>query len=98
MSLTQEGQATRTAILDFEKRIDEMHSNFWKYSQGIEHKVPDWERLEKDVLLFSRRKIPDLELSKQLERIQYKFQNRKKIWLRWIEEVHHARRKEAGTT
>mgnify|MGYP001056454012 CR=1 FL=1 len=29
------------------------------------------------------------ELSKQLDRLQYKFQNRKKIWLRWLEESHH---------
>ena len=33
------------------------------------------------------------ELSKHLERIMFKFQNRKKIWLNWVEEVHRRPRK-----
>jgi hypothetical protein len=89
MLISQENLAIRSSILDFEKRIDDMHSQFQRYSQGIEHKVPEWERLEADLLQFSRKKIYDLELSKQLDRVQYKFQNRKKIWLRWLEETHH---------
>ncbi|MBN1105847.1 MAG: hypothetical protein JXL84_20730 [Deltaproteobacteria bacterium] len=89
MLVSQENQEIRSALFNYEKRIDEMHVEINKYRQGIEHKIPDWERLEMDLLQFSRRKINDLQLSKHLERIQYKFQNRKKIWLRWIEEYHH---------
>jgi tRNA A-37 threonylcarbamoyl transferase component Bud32 len=93
MLVSQENQAIRSALSDFEKKIEDMHVEINRYRQGIEHKVPDWERLEMDLLQFSRKKISDLQLSKQLERIQYKFQNRKKIWLRWIEEYHLLPRK-----
>jgi hypothetical protein len=48
--------------------------------------MPDWEKLERDLLVFSRRKLFDLELSKHLERVLYKFQTRKRIWLKWAEE------------
>lgn len=89
MPISQENVAIRNVIVDFEKRIEDMHSEFQRYHQGIEYKVPEWERLEVDLLQFSRKKIYDLELSKQLDRVQYKFQNRKKIWLRWLEETHH---------
>lgn len=89
MLISQENLATRSSILAFEKRIDEMHSEFQRYYQGIEHKVPEWERLEAELLQFSRKKVYDLELSKQLDRVQYKFQNRKKIWMRWLEESHN---------
>jgi hypothetical protein len=42
--------------------------------------------MERELLGFSRRKIYDLELAKQLDRIMFKFQTRKKIWIRWAEE------------
>ena len=86
MAISSEIQETRNKILDFEKRIEEMHLDFQKYCQGLEPRMPDYERLERELLLFSRRKIFDLELSKQLDRILYKFQNRKRIWIRWAEE------------
>ena len=89
MLISQENLAIRNSLMEFEKRVDDMHYEFQRYYQGIEHKVPEWERLEADLLQFSRKKIYDLELSKQLDRVQYKFQNRKKIWLRWLEESHH---------
>ena len=89
MLISKEHQKTRDAIFDFEKRIDEMHLDFQKYHFGEEHKMPEWEKLERNLLLFSRKKIFDLQLSKQLDRILYKFQNRRKIWLTWAEEVHH---------
>lgn len=89
MLVSQENLAIRNAILGFEKRIDDMHSDFMRYYQGVEQKVPEWERLEMELLQFSRKIIYDLEISKQLDRVQYKFQNRKKIWLRWLEESHH---------
>jgi hypothetical protein len=86
MLISKEIQETRSKILDFEKRIEEMHLDFQKYCQGLDPKMPDYERLERELLFFSRRKIFDLELSKQLDRILYKFQNRKKIWVRWADE------------
>jgi len=87
--ISKESLGIRNAIIAFEKRIDDMHFSFGRYRQGEEKKMPDWEKLEKDILVFSRKKIYDLELSKQLDRIMYKFQNRKKIWLSWAEEFHH---------
>jgi len=86
MPISKELQETRSRILDLEKRIEEMHLNFQRYCQGLDPKMPDHERLERELLSFSRRKIFDLELSKQLDRILYKFQNRKRIWVRWAEE------------
>jgi hypothetical protein len=86
MLISKEIQETRSKILDFEKRIEEMHLDFQKYCQGLDPRMPDYERLERELLFFSRRKIFDLELSKQLDRILYKFQNRKRIWVRWVEE------------
>ena len=97
MAISSELQETRNKILDFEKRIEEMHLDFQKYCQGLDPKKPDYERLERDLLFFSRRKIFDLELSKQLDRILYKFQNRKRIWLRWADEFQqgvHAKEEE----
>ena len=97
MAISSELQETRSKILAFERRIEEMHLDFQKYCQGLDPKKPDHERLEKELLFFSRRKIFDLELSKQLDRILYKFQNRKKIWIRWAEEFQqgvHAKEEE----
>ena len=85
---SEKNSGTRNVIFDFEQRIDQMHDDFNKYlHDGVIQKLPEWEHLERDLLIFSRRKIFDLELSKQLDRIMYKFQNRKKIWLKWAEEV-----------
>jgi hypothetical protein len=89
MLISKEIQETKSKILDFEKRIEEMHLDFQKYCQGIDPKMPDYERLERELLFFSRRKIFDLELSKQLDRILYKFQTRKKIWVRWADQFQH---------
>jgi hypothetical protein len=86
MLISKEIQETKSKILEFEKRIEEMHLDFQKYCQGLDPRMPDYERLERELLFFSRRKIYDLELSKQLDRILYKFQNRKRIWVRWAEE------------
>lgn len=88
MLISKENQAIRAKILDLDQRIEEMHLNFQKYSKGIEPKRPDLEMIERELLGFSKRRIFDLELSKQLERVMFKFQNRKKIWLRWAEEFH----------
>jgi len=80
--------------MGFEQRIDEMHQAFYKFYNGLEPLMPDWESLERELVLYSRRKILDLELSKNLDRVLYKFQNRKKIWLKWAEEVDHMRKDE----
>jgi len=89
MLISKEIQETRNKILDFEKRIERMHLDFQKYCHGLEPRMPDYEGLERELLFFSRRKIFDLELSTQLDRILYKFQTRKRIWIRWAEEFHH---------
>jgi len=82
----------KSRIMGFEKRIDDMHLEFYKYYQGDEQKIPYWEGLELELLNFSRRKIFDVVLSNNLDRVLYKFQNRKKIWLKWIEESHHIKK------
>jgi len=89
MSGSEENIGIRGTVFDFEKRIDEMHLEFQRYHLGEQETMPDWERLEMDIIAFSRRKIPDLQLATHLDRVMYKFQNRKKIWLKWVEEFHH---------
>jgi len=85
----------RNQISAFEKRIDDMHLEFYKYYNGEEHRLPNLEGFERELLLFSRKKIIDIELSKNLDRVLYKFQNRKKIWLSWVEETRHKAKKES---
>jgi hypothetical protein len=75
----------REAIFLFEKQIDRMHLEFDRFRRGETHKMPDWQRLERDLLFFSRRKPVTLELSHLLDRVLYKFQARKKVWARWVE-------------
>ena len=94
MLISKENYEIRDKIWDFENRIDNMHMDFYKYYQGVETKLPDWESLEKELIFFSKKKIVDLGLSKNLDRILFKFQNRKKIWLSWVEEYHHSSKKE----
>ena len=89
MLISEENLKTRNAILGFEKRINDMHLGFEKYHAGVENVMPNWEDIERELLRFSRRKILDLELSQHLDRLMYKLQNRKKIWLKWVEEAHH---------
>ena len=86
MLISDENLKIRNVIFEFDRRIELMHLDFQKYSQGLEARMPDWEKLERDLIVFSRRKLIDLELSKHLERILYKFQTRKGIWLKWAEE------------
>jgi hypothetical protein len=85
MPLSEEKQRILDAIVDLDNQIDQMHVQFHKY-HTLETKIrPDWARLESKLRGFSRRKIFDIQLSSQLDRILHKFQNRKKIWLSWIE-------------
>ena len=92
MSISKENLEIRNKILEFERKIEEMHLGFQKYTKGIEARMPDWERFQQELLQFSKRKIYDLVLSKQLDRVLYKFQNRKSIWLRSVDEFQHARK------
>lgn len=94
MLISQENLKIRNKIIDFEKRTEEMHQDFYKYYNGLEQKMPDWEGLERELVSYSRKKILDLELAKNLDRVLYKFQNRKGIWLVWVEEFHHPSKKE----
>jgi hypothetical protein len=72
------------ALSLFEKRIDDMHVEFQKYHHGEGNRTPDWYKLEEDLLNFSRRTFYEVVISKNLDRLLYKFQNRKKLWLSWI--------------
>lgn len=75
------------ALSLFERQIDDMHVAFQKYHYGQESRMPDWRKLEEDLVHFSRRKIYEVVISKNLDRVLYKFQNRKKLWLGWVEEA-----------
>ncbi len=94
MLISKENRELRDAILGFERRIEAMHLDFQKYRLGEADKMPEWERLEREILMLSRRKVFDLELRNHLDRIMHKFQNRKKIWLRWAEEYQQTPRSE----
>ena len=94
MGMTQENYEIRMHLLDLESQIDDMHLVFERYRQGLEEIMPEWEKLELDLIWYSRRKLYDLELTGQMDRILYKFQNRKKIWLRWVEEYHQKLKEE----
>jgi hypothetical protein len=93
MSVSKENIQIRNRILDFEKRIDDMHLAFQKFAQGEQYKEPEWEKLEMELITYSRNKIFDLALSKNLDRVLYKFQNRKKIWLKWVDELHRGHKR-----
>jgi len=95
MLISNENLEIRNQISVFERRIDNMHLEFYKYYTGEEHRLPDLQGFEREILIFSRKKITDIELSKNLERVLYKFQNRKKIWLSWVEETRHKSKKES---
>ena len=98
MRISKENYDIRSKIIDFEKRTDEMHQDFYKYYNGLEPRMPNWEGLEREVVNYSRKKILDLELSKNLDRVLYKFQNRKKIWLSWYEELQHRSKREEASS
>lgn len=80
-------QQIKKFLSQAELRIDQMHRDFSLYYQGYVQRLPDWEGLERDLVRFSSRRMPEVELRIQLDRILYKFQNRKKIWLRWVQEI-----------
>jgi hypothetical protein len=88
MLISKENQEIRNKVLGIERRIEEMHLEFQRYREGDADRMPNWEALERELLFFSKKKVLDLQLSQQLERVMFKFQNRKKIWLRWVEEYH----------
>ena len=86
MAISDEKAEMIKAISSFERRIEDMHLAFQKYRIGQEVNMPDWQRLEEDLLTFSRRKIYEVVISKNLDRLLFKFQNRKKLWLSWAQE------------
>ena len=93
MQISKENLGIQRKIAEFEKRIEEMHQDFYKYYNGLEQRMPDWEGFERELVNYSRKKIYDPILSNNFDRILYKFQNRKKIWLTWAEELHHLSKK-----
>jgi hypothetical protein len=86
----------RKQIIEFEKRTEDMHLEFYKFFHGEETKMPNWEQLERELIIYSKRRLFDTLLRNELDRILYKFQNRKKIWFSWIEELHKLSDKDTG--
>ena len=86
MSISDERLNFMKAITAFDGRIDKMHAEFQKYCRGEIYRLPGWERLEAELIAFSSRQIFELVMQKNLDRVLYKFQTRKKIWLRWVDE------------
>ena len=86
MAVSDERSEMIRAISSFERRIEDMHLAFQKYRIGQEVNMPDWQKLEEDLLIFSRRKIYEVVISKNLDRLLFKFQTRKKLWLNWAQE------------
>jgi hypothetical protein len=93
MLISPQNLEIRNQLTAFEKRIEDMHTDFYKYYTGEDFKLPNLEGLERELLIFSRKKIIDMELSRNLDRVLFKFQNRKKIWLNWAEETRHIKKK-----
>jgi hypothetical protein len=93
-SATQEHERVGKSLNDFELRINKMHEDFTKFRRGDLLRMPDWERLERDLILFSRGHFVELRIRTMLDSLLFKFQNRKKIWLKWVEEVHQMAGKE----
>ncbi len=84
MSISKEILEIKNKIFGLEQRIEDMHLDFQKYCKGLETRMPDWEQLQRDLLQFSKRKIYYIVLSNQIDRVLYKFQNRKSICLRLV--------------
>jgi hypothetical protein len=95
MLISKENLEIKNQIFDFERRIEDMHLDFYKYYTGEERRLPDLQRLEQELIIFSRKKIMDIELSKNMDRVLFKFQNRKKIWMTWVEETRHKIKKKS---
>jgi hypothetical protein len=87
---TAEKRKTQETILDLDRRVEQMHADFQKFHAGEEKTMPFWEALEREIMEVSKRKMIDTALSHQLDSVMFKFQNRKKIWLRWIDDVHRS--------
>jgi hypothetical protein len=90
MGILDDHTKYREAIVLFDKQIDRLHVEFDRYRRGETRRMPDWQRLERDLLFFSRRKSSSLELSNQLDRVLFKFQVRKKVGLQWAESFTHS--------
>lgn len=93
MLISDEKLEIKNTIMRLDQSTDEMHMAFQKYSKGNSRRMPEWEKLERDLVSFSRKKFFDFELSQQLDRVLHKFQNRKRIWLRWVDEFHRGSQK-----
>jgi hypothetical protein len=86
MAVSDEKLEMIKALSTFERRIEDMHVAFQKYRIGQEATMPEWQKLEEELLNFSRRKIYEVVISKNLDRLLFKFQTRKRLWLNWAEE------------
>ena len=97
MLISRDNLEIRHKLTAYDKKIETLHLEFYKYYHGQEKKMPLWEDFDRELIDFSRRKISDLELSKNLDRILYKYQNRKKIWMTWAEELRHVPNKKESS-
>jgi hypothetical protein len=86
MAVADEKSEMIKALSSFERRIEDMHVAFQRYRIGQEPTMPDWQKLEEELLTFSRRKIYEVVISKNLDRLLFKFQTRKRLWRTWAEE------------
>jgi hypothetical protein len=68
MLISEEKLEIRNNILSLDQRVDEMHMAFQKYTKGDSRRMPEWEKLERDLVGFSRKKFFDFELSQQLDK------------------------------
>ncbi|MBW1862684.1 MAG: hypothetical protein JRJ02_09965 [Deltaproteobacteria bacterium] len=93
MLISKENLDIRNRTIEFEKRIEEMHLEFYKYCYGEESRRPDSESFEQELVNYSRKNIIDMELSKNFDRVLYKFQNRKKVWRTWTDDMNQALKK-----
>ncbi len=90
MAISKEKAEMFDTIAKFDLGIEEMHQGFLKYKMGEADMMPDWEKLEEEIVRYSQRKIFEMEISNRLTRVLYKFQNRKKIWMKLVEEYQES--------
>ncbi len=86
----KDSQEVAMAIAALDLKIEDMHRQFIRYKGEYPAVMPDWKKLERELIDFSRKKIFSPALVSQLDRVLHKFQNRKKIWLSWIDELHRS--------
>jgi len=86
MAVSDLNAEVRKDLSMFDSRIEKMHADFIKFQREEIYRMPDWEGLGRELLNFSKKRILDRKLSNEMDRLLFKFQNRKKIWMKWLED------------